>query len=129
MSVEVLHCPSCGAVVSSSARLCGYCGSALEIVSNPTGFDVAPKEPSSDPDRPLAHDPSWVIVASFVHINDWHSAAGVLNHANIVAREVDDPNDPDASGLAVFSSESETAHQVLAEWRGRGASAKPPTGK
>jgi hypothetical protein len=129
MSVEILHCPACGAVISGSARRCEYCGSELEIVSNPTGFEVAPKERSSDTDRPLADDPSWVVVASFVNISDWHSAAEALNHANIVARDVDDPNDPDASGLAVLSSESTAAHQVLAEWRGRGAGAKPATGE
>jgi hypothetical protein len=118
--------------VSASAKRCDYCGSDLEIIPGPAGDIVAAREGSAesdgdrasggDSDRPLVGEPDWVIVASFANIEDWHRAAAALNHANIPARDVDDPADPDASALAVLAGEAAAAHRVLAEWRERGAS-------
>jgi hypothetical protein len=104
-------------------RRCEYCGSELEIVQTPAGCEVTSKESTSTEssagsDRPLADDPDWVIVASFASVNDWHSASEALNHANIVAREVDDPADPAASALAVLCNQALAAHRVLAELSG-----------
>jgi zinc-ribbon domain len=140
MPVEVLRCPACGAVISDSTRRCEYCGSELEIVQTPAGCEVTSKESSSTEssstessagsDRPLADDPDWVIVASFASVNDWHSASEALNHANIVARDVDDPADPAASALAVLGNQALAAHRVLAELSGGSApnTSKMPRG-
>ena len=41
MPVQTLHCPTCGAAVSSDSTQCQYCGARLQTVSCPSCFGLA----------------------------------------------------------------------------------------
>src|SRR6266545_806899 len=41
MTAETLHCPTCGAAISSDSQQCRYCGSRLATVACPSCFGMA----------------------------------------------------------------------------------------
>ncbi len=132
MTIEALHCPSCGAAVPGHATQCRYCGASLRIlspqsVSSPIIAAASQPAPFARPrslipvdyraDRPV----EWVIIASFANASGWHNAAKYLTRVGIMARQAEDPNNAEASALAVFSNEADSARQVLAAMPDSGA--------
>jgi hypothetical protein len=108
VSVDVLYCPSCGAVSNGSAH-CPYCGAALQSTVRVPAIDYRP--PKNFREQGAL---DWVVVGSFKPVADWHRAANILSRVAIMTRMGEDPADSSASALAVPAPDAQIARQLLA---------------